>query len=418
MSTAPVRVQGSSARYIARQPVFDARQHVVGYELLFRGGEHELAATGSPEDMSRRVIADAFSLFGIQSLTHGKPAFLNFTRSALLADIASLLPPDHVIIELLETVTPDEEVVRACRNLKAHGFRIALDDFEWSESWAPVLELADIVKSDFRATLGDERRVLVRRLRRFGVTLLAEKVETRAEFEAAAQAGYEWFQGYFFARPATVTGRDLRGHRHHYEQILQLVSAPSCDLRAVEEAVKRDVSLSYKLLRVVNSASLSRQRRVDSIHQALALLGLDEVRKWVALLTLAGLSEGKPAELVRTALVRARFCEAIAGTFGAGERSTDLFLVGLFSLLDALVDRPMKSVLAEMPLSEDVAAAVRGCTGPLGGPLECAIAWERGAWEKLDAVLAPTSARSDELLDAWARAVAWADECGETMRGR
>ncbi len=405
----------SHARYVARQPILDAKERVVAYELLFRAGLENVYACDSADRASASVIADAFALFGIESLTGGKPAFLNFTREALLQDFASLLPPDFAVIELLETVTPDPEVVRACRRLKARGYRLALDDFTWGEDWAPLLELADIVKVDFLATRGEERIAMARRLRPFDVTLLAEKVEMRSDFEAGRGAGYTWFQGFFFERPNIVVGRDVQGYLHNYVRILQVVSAPDCDLREVEQVARRDVSLCLKLLRMANSAAFGKKGRVDSIQHALSMLGLSEVRKWIALLTLAGLAEGKPAELIRTTLVRARFCEEVAEGFGLEEHATDLFLVGLFSLLDALLDRPMKEVLAELPLADDIDDAVRRCGGPLGGPLACVIAWERGNWTAIDVALRDVPATGDALASAYLRAIEWARNCGSLV---
>ena len=405
----------SHARYVARQPILDARQRVVAYELLFRAGLEEVFACDSPDMATSSVIADSFAVIGIEALTGGKPAFLNFTREALLQDFASLLPPDLVVVELLETIEPDDEVLGACRRLKANGYRIALDDFVWSDQFRPLLELADIVKVDFLVTRGQERAALARKLREFDVTLLAEKVELRSDFAAGIDAGYAWFQGFFFARPNTVIGRDVHGYLQSYVQILEVVNSPNCNLRDVEEVVRRDVSLCLKLLRVANSAAFGKRGRVESIHHALSMLGDQEVRKWVALLTLAGLAQGKPAELIRTTLVRARFCEEIADQFGLGARSTDLFLVGLFSLLDAVLDRPMQDVLAEIPLAKELADAVRFSTGPLAGPLLCAVAWERGDWNAIDLLLSDRSADGDALVDVYVRAVEWARACGEGL---
>jgi EAL and modified HD-GYP domain-containing signal transduction protein len=403
----------TDAKYVARQPILDAKQEVVAYELLFRSGLANVFECDSPDRASSSVIADAFLLFGLEELTGGKRAFLNFSRSLLVNDVAQLLPRELAVVELLETIEPDAEVIAACRRLKARGYTLALDDFTWSEAYGPLVELADVVKVDFLATRGAERRSLAQRLRRYGVTLLAEKVETREDFEEGLAAGYEWFQGFFFSRPNILIGRDVRAYKPHYLRILELVRSPDVNLREVERAARRDVSLCYKLLRYVNSASFARQKHVESIRHALSLVGLDEVRKWVALLTVAGMSEGKPSELIRTALVRARFCEELAGPFGLVEEETHLFLVGLFSLIDALIDRPLERVLQEIPLASHVVLALRDQTGPLAAPYRCVLAWERGDWAALDRLVADLPGRRSDIPKAYRCALEWARESEE-----
>jgi EAL and modified HD-GYP domain-containing signal transduction protein len=304
-------------------------------------------------------------------------------------------------------------VIAACRRLGARGYTLALDDFTWSEAYGPLVEPADVVKVDFLATRGAERSSLAQRLRRYGVTLLAEKVETREDFEEGLAAGYEWFQGFSFSRPNILVGHDVRAYKPHYLRILELVRSPDVNLREVERATRRDVSLCYKLLRSVNSVSFARRKHVESIRHALSLVGLDEVRKWVALLTVAGMSAGKPSELIRTALVRARFCEALAGPFGLVEEETHLFLVGLFSLIDALIDRPLERVLQGIPLASHVVLALRDQTGPLAAPYRCVLAWERGDWEALDRLVADLPGIRSDIPKAYRCALEWARESEE-----
>jgi len=401
---------GANAKYVARQPILDAKQEVVAYELLFRSGLANVFDCESPDRASSSVIADAFLLIGLEELTGGKRAFLNFSRSLLVGDIAQLLPRELTVIELLETIEPDAEVIAACRRLKARGYTLALDDFTWSDAYRPLVELADVIKVDFLVTQGSERLTLARRLRRFGVTLLAEKVETLEDFEEGLAAGYEWFQGFFFSRPNIVVGNDVHAYKPHYLRILELVRSPDVNLREVERSVRRDVSLCYKLLRYVNSASFARQEHVESIRHALSLVGLDEVRKWVALLTVAGMAEGKPSELIRTALVRARFCELLARPFGLPDAETNLFLVGLFSVIDALLDRPLARVLREVPLANDVALALRDQSGPLAPPYRCVLAWEHGDWAALEALVAGLPGHGAGVPEAYRSALEWARE--------
>jgi EAL and modified HD-GYP domain-containing signal transduction protein len=400
-------------KYVARQPILDAKQEVVGYELLFRSSLENVFDAQSLDHATSSVIADAFLLFGLDQLTGGKPAFLNFSRPFLVGDFWQLLPRERIVVEVLETIVPDDEVIAACRRLKARGYTLALDDFSWSEAYRPLVELADVIKVDFVVTRGRRRASLAQQLRRYDATLLAEKVETREDFEQGLDAGYAWFQGYFLSRPNVVTGQDLRSYKPQTLRILELVSTPLANLQDVERAVRQDVSLCYKLLRYVNSAAFARNDPVSSIQHALALVGLDEMRKWVALLTVAGMCEDKPSELIRTALLRARFCEELAAPFGLAERSTDLFLLGLFSLLGALLDRPLGDVLAELPVAEDVALALRERRGRFADVYRAALAWERGEWGALDRIMNRLPGAAGAVPDLYRRALAWLRDAEE-----
>ncbi len=407
VSKTPTR---ADEKYVARQPILDSAQEVVGYELLFRSGLANVFDAESPDRASSNVIADAFLLIGLEALTGGKRAFLNFSRSLLVGDYALLLPREQTVVELLETIEPDDEVIGACRRLKARGYTLALDDFTWSEAARPLVELADIVKVDFLAVRGGQRRELARQLKPFGVVLLAEKVEAREDVEDGLAAGYRWFQGFFFSRPNIVVGHDVRAYAPHYFRILEVVSTPLANLREVERAVQRDVSLCYKLLRYVNSAFAARRQPVTSIRHAISLIGLDEIRKWVALLTVAGMCQEKPSELIRTALVRARFLELLARPFGLADAATSLFLLGLFSLIDAMLDRPLDAVLKEIPLARDVVQALRERKGPLALPYRCVLAWERGDWAELDRLAIEQPRCGDVLAEAHLGALEWLRE--------
>jgi EAL and modified HD-GYP domain-containing signal transduction protein len=401
------------SNYVARQAILDRGLKTVAYELLFRNGpEHVFRCESLPRATSS-VIADGFLMIGIDALTGGLPAWVNFSRETLVDDSASLLPPRFLVVEVLETVEPNAEIVRACRALKRAGYTLALDDFAWSEAWHPMLALADVVKVDFLATRGAERALIAKRLRRYGVRLLAEKVETLADFQDALACGYELFQGFFFSRPTLTHTPDLRGLESAHLRILEAVSSPDCDLRALEELVRRDLALTYKLLRRASSAAFGQPAAASSVRHALALLGVEEVRKWVALLVMAGVSRDKPAELVRLALLRARFCEEVAPLFGLERRATDLFLAGLFSEIDAMLGRPMEEILAELAFEPELAGTLRGEETPLVKALRCARAWERGDWARIEAIADTLEARGDGLPEAYAAALAWLREVDE-----
>jgi EAL and modified HD-GYP domain-containing signal transduction protein len=398
-------------RYLARQPILNREREVVAYELLFRDGPENAFRGGSIPSATSSVIADAFLMVGLDALSGGRPVYVNFSRESLLEEVPLLLPPSHLVVELLETIEPDERVVRACRALKARGYTLALDDFAWSEAWRPLVELADIVKLDFLATRGAERARTIARLRRYRTTLLAEKVEHHQDVEDALRLGCALFQGYFFHKPTMLSMRGLAGLESSHLRVLRAISSASCDLRTVEDLVRRDLSLTYKLLRRASSPVFGESIRTGSLRRALQVLGLDEVRRWVALLVVAGLSKGQPAELTRAALLRARFCEAAAPAFGLAERGADLFLMGLFSVLETILGRPLGEILGELALEPELQEALRlDGRSSLARPLRCAIAWERGDWDAVDAISSELPARGDGLPEAYVGALEWLRE--------
>lgn len=405
----PERNGKSWQRFVARQPIFDRNDRIVAYELLFRSGLETSFRCESVDRASSSVIADSLLVHGLDTITGGRRAFVNVTREVLLGDLATLLPREQVVIELLETVKPEPDVVDACLRLKRAGYTLALDDFVYGAQYEPLLELADIVKVDFLATLGDARVQLARTLSKRGIEMLAEKVESRADHQHGVDAGYVYFQGYYYARPEIVIGRDIQGSKLHTLQLLKAVNAPDPDLDALADEIQRDASLCYKLLRYVNSAMLGLRVSVHSIGHAIALLGLAEIRKWVSLLAMASLGADKPVALVASALERARFCELLAEPFGLESCKADLFLLGLFSRMDAILDRPLADVLTELPLDPDVRAALVESCGPLHPPYASVLAYEAGDWGAL-AHAAGDALREMAVADAYREAIAWAVE--------
>ncbi len=370
--------------FVARQPIFDSSRVVRAYELLYRSGRTRAFDSPDPNQATARVILNAFSNIGIDALTGARPAFINFTRDMLLSDYASVLPPHLAVIEVLENVEPDQEVIKVCRELKRAGYSIALDDFALMEDkYRPLIDLADIVKVDIIGAGEHGTRTLPEQLRHSGVHLLAEKIETEESYRQAIEWGYQYFQGYFFSRPVLIEGRQIPGFKLNYLRILRQAQEPELDYEALEEIVRGDVSMSYKLLRYVNSAAFAWKRRIEHIKQAIVALGEREFRKWVSLLCLAGLGEDKPRELLVQSCVRAAFCERLADLVGLGERRGDLFLTGLFSLLDAIIDRPLQEILETMPVPDDTALALTKGEGRFADVLGSVIAYERGQWDQV-----------------------------------
>jgi EAL and modified HD-GYP domain-containing signal transduction protein len=394
--------------FIARQPIFNAQQKVYAYELLFRSGTANVFPDVDSNHASAKVIADSLFNLGLQTLTSGKPAFINMTRDLLVGDYATLFPKDQVVIEVLEDVKPDAMVVEACRRLRDGGYLIALDDFTETPEKAPLVALAHIIKVDFLATRKETRKSLVQRFGPRGVRLLAEKVETQEAFKEAADLGYAYFQGYFFAKPAVVQAKAAPEFRLTYLSLLQEVVKREVDLRKVASIIGRDVTLSYKLLRFINSAFFGLRRTISSIPEAVRLLGDREVKRWASLLSLASLASNKPAELVVEAAMRARFCEGLSEDTGLSSHSEELFLLGMFSLLDAIMDRPLEVLLEELPIPPAVKSALLGSPSPLRDVYDCVLTYVTGDWENLSARMDKLNLGDEEVPQRYRDALTWA----------
>ncbi|MGE5372863.1 MAG: EAL and HDOD domain-containing protein [Solirubrobacterales bacterium] len=369
--------------YVARQPIFDRRQQVYAYELLYRSGSANLYTGLDGDKASSEVITNSFILMGPETLTRGRKAFINFTRNLLENQVATLLPKELLVVEILENIEPDEGLLNACRKLKEMGYTLALDDFVYEEKYRPFIELADIIKIDFLQTTGDERRRVMDLAGKPNIKFLAEKVETRADFNEAVKLGYAYFQGYFFEKPLVLTGKDIPTFQHTLVQLMQETNKKDCDVGRIEEIIKTDVSLSYKLLKFINSVSFGFRSEIRSIKQALMLLGQKELMKWVTLVTLRTLGDNKPDELLITAVSRAYFFELMATIVGMKDRSSDLFLMGLLSLIDVFLEQPLTKVLEDLPVDREIKQALLGQEGKFRELYELMVAFERGEWDVL-----------------------------------
>ncbi len=396
--------------FLARQPIHDRNGKIFGYELLFRTGLDNYFDYPDQDRASSRVIANSFLLFSIEEMAGGARAFLNFTRHVLVHDFGSVLPREHTVIEVLENVPPDAQVVAACQRLKEQGFLLALDDFVDLPEYAPLVDLADIIKVDFLTCDHACRADFAARFLPQGIRLLAEKVETQEDYEMAKALGYHYFQGYFFSRPVILSRKDIPTAKLPYLRILKETNAPDIDFPKLAEAIQAEVATAYKLLRYINSAFFGLRKPVTSIVQALALLGEREFKKWISLLSLAALATDKPTELLNISLIRGKFCEKAASLLGYGHRNEDLFLMGLFSLLDAILDRPLEDVLAAIPMTDDTRAALLGEEGRLRTLLLLATAMERGDWGALPALTASLAIEEGQLAPLYLEAVQWTNQ--------
>jgi EAL and modified HD-GYP domain-containing signal transduction protein len=393
--------------YVARQPILNTAGQVFGYELLYREIASDTGCTVETDAASARVFSDAVLAMGLDTLTAGRRAFMNVSRRVLLSDIATVLPSESVVLELLEDIDVDAEVIEACRRLHADGYVLALDDFLPGGATEALLPYASMVKVDMLATTAQERAQIVAMMPK-KIRLVAEKVETAAVFEEADSAGYHLFQGYYFCRPATFKARTLSTTAAAYARLLVALNKPDATVLEIEELIKRDPSLTYRVLQCVNSAAYGIRRQLESIRQALVLLGLDQVRKWASVWTLAGLNVGGNPEVVTTAVVRARSCELIAESIVGREEAAEYFLLGLCSLLDAMLGRPMKEAVSDLPVTDTIRGALLGQPNGARRVLDAVIAYERALWETAAMLLEQVGADPDTLPAAYGDALTWA----------
>lgn len=397
--------------HVARQPIFDVNLNVVGYELLFRSNLINTYTGTDGDRATQDVIANSFLLIGIETLTNGKRAFINFTANSLKNNIAAMLSKELVAIEILEDITPDEKIIHTCRKLKRDGYVLVLDDFVFKREFLPLIELADIIKIDFRATPHAERQQLIQHLQRYPIKFLAEKIETHDEFKEAIKLGFTYFQGYFFCKPLVISGKNLPGYKVNYLHILQEINRPELELKQIETIIRRDVSLSYKLLRFINSPLFGFKNKISSLQQALALLGHKEITKWVSLIALQGIGKDKPGELILRSLIRARFAENLAAIKMPRSQISNAFLMGMFSHIDVLLDRPLHSILSEIPLDEKIKQALLDIRPNQFSILHKLIqAYEKGYWELHSCYADKLELNERDVLKSYREALIWAHD--------
>ncbi len=392
---------------LARQAIYDRKLRVFGYELLFRTGDALVDPALEGDKASSDVMLNAFGALPVADILDGKPAFINFTRHLL--DQPPPVDRRQLVVEVLESVLIDDSTIDAIRKLKQRGYVIALDDYRYDPDHHALLELADIVKIDVLDTSPGELPELIRQLRGFGVRLLAEKVETHAMFNHCQTLGFDLFQGYFLARPQPMQGRQVNAGQQSVLRLMSVMRAPQVSFQEIEKVILTDSVLSFKLLRLVNSALFNLPRKIESIQQALALLGLDRIRSWSTLLALGSLTD-KPAALYMNAMLRARMCQALGEQM---QRSRDacerLFTIGLLSTLDLFLDMPMTAVLEAVDLDDELHQAILERGGSDGLLLATATSFEQGLPDSVDwPALAELGLDDSQVGEAYIHSLVWA----------
>ena len=397
---------------LARQPIFNRKMQVVAYELLCRS--HDLTASGSSGDTaSSQVLLHTFTELSIQSVVGKHQAFINFTRTLLIT------PPPfdrrQLVVEVLEGQEVDAQMLHSLKSLREQGYTIALDDFVLTDDTRGLIPYADIIKLDVLQLSIEQIKEHLEYLKPFGITLLAEKVETYEMLEFCKDAGFDLFQGYFLARPKVIKGRKITENKQAVLQLLSILHDPDVPLEKIEQLVSRDPMLSYKLLRLVNSAAFALPRTIESLHQAITLLGLNIIKNWVNLLAMANLGD-KPVELSIAALTRARMCETLAATMNGRARRDTFFTVGLLSTLDAFMDAPLEILLSSISLSTQLNEALLKHLGDEGKVLDIVEHYERAEWDAIDwDYLSQRHISPEALTQIYLDSLAWVSSTMETM---
>ncbi|RYY75710.1 MAG: HDOD domain-containing protein [Gammaproteobacteria bacterium] len=393
---------------LARQPIFNTRMKVVAYELLCRSSNVNRADFSNGDAASSQVLLNAFTELSIANVVGKHMAFINFTRNLLQTP-----PPfdrKQLVVEVLEGQNVDSAMLHALKVLREHQYTIALDDFVLTPETQSLIPYADIIKLDVLHLSPQQLIEHIEHIQPFGIKLLAEKVETYEMLEFCKSVGFDLFQGYFLARPQIISGRKMADNKQSVLQLMSALQDPDVPVEKIEKMIARDTVLSFKLLRLVNSAAFGLARKVDSLKQAIMLLGLNKIKNWVNILAMSNLGD-KPHELSVSALTRARMCELIANEMNGKSKSDGFFTVGLFSTLDAFMDAPMASLLDSISLSPHINDAILKQLGNEGKVLEIIIRYEKGLWDDIDwGYLAAHNISAEKLAQIYVETLEWVDK--------
>ncbi|NSB15265.1 EAL and HDOD domain-containing protein [Clostridium beijerinckii] len=397
--------------FVARQPIFNRKNEVVAYELLFRNGQNNFYNNANGDEATLKVIANTFYTFDFKDITDNKKAFINFTEELIKKEIATILPKEYVVIEILENIEPNDEIVDACKRLKKRGFILALDDFVFHTKYIKLIEIADIIKIDFRITTGCERKKVFE-LKKINnkIKFLAEKVENKEEYDEALKLGYSYFQGYYFSKPIVLSRKNIPTNKDTAIKILKLINRDDFDFNKLEELIIKDLGLSYKIIKLINSSAYCLKNEVRSIKYAIALLGRKEIIKWLYVVLLNDLKENNTDELIKVSLQRAKLCELICNMSEYKNKVYSAYMVGLFSVMDAILNCSIEVILKELYIDDEIKEGLTEKGNYLNKILKLAINYEKGQWENVEFYTKEIGVNDNNLAEAYIDAIKWADD--------
>jgi EAL and modified HD-GYP domain-containing signal transduction protein len=395
--------------YVARQPIFRRDKRLYAYELLFRDNLTNIFPDIDGDSATSKLLFNSFLTIGMEKICGRKKAFINFTEDMLVKRVPLMFSKDKIVVEILEDVEPEVEVINACREIAEKGYVLAMDDFYYKSELEPLISLANLIKIDFRSTSSQEIEEYVKKLSEYDVYLLAEKIETYEEFAEALEMGFHYFQGYFFSKPEIIKGRDISASELNILNIMAEANKEELEIQTLEKLIAMDLTISYKLFRYINSTYFKRASEISSIKQAIVLLGEMRLRRFLSLIAMSNLSPGKPDELLRKSIIRARFCELVGEMTSTGVSPSELFVLGLFSLIDAIMDDSMENLMKKLPLSKNIKDVLLYNNGELKDYLNLAVCYETGDWERMPEATAALGINEEELPQCYMDALSWAD---------
>jgi c-di-GMP-related signal transduction protein len=402
--------------FAARQPILHVDKSLFAFELLFRDGMKNAFPDIDDEQATSKMIAGLQFNLGIDSLTEGKRAFINFTHDSLLNGYPMMLPCEQIVVEILETVKPNKKMLKACIQLKEKGYMLALDDYEHQPLWLHFFPYIDIIKIDYQLTSPEQFAQIVAAIAPFPhIKLLAEKIETHEEYQHALALGCVYFQGYFFSRPEVMQSASFSPSQFSLMNLMAEMSLPEPDIQVITRAFESDVNLTFKLLRYAQSPIFKRRTTIASIKQALVMLGKTELERFMSLLFTAQFSKSKPSALINMSLARARFCEVLAKISTEKPSPSAAFLVGLLSLLDAMVDSKMESLMTNLPISEDIKEALLQRNGNYANFLTLCEYFEQAQWDNAAALCNKLHMDPDAAVETYQQSLIWASERTQTL---
>lgn len=395
--------------FAARQPIFNKDLDTIAYEILFRSSYENAMPQIDGDTASSHVLTNTYINFGLEDLTGGKNAFINFTENLLLKEIPFIFPNDSIVVEILENIPPTKDLIDCCIRLKDRGYTIALDDFIYRPALQPLVEIADIIKFDFMQTPID--KIYENKIKLKNKVFLAEKIETNQQFEVASKMGFSLFQGYFFCRPEIIKGKDIPANKVQLLKIVSEINKPDVNIDTIAGLIQHDVGLSYKLLRYINSAFYKKFQRITSIKDAALLIGLDELKKLSSLVVLTQMDSQNKNALLKNSSIRAKFSELIGLEINNPKYSpTSLFTMGLFSHIDALLNHPMNRLIQQLPLAPEISRSYVERQGPLYPVLVLISLYEKAKWEKVEILTSKLRISEKILPEIYLEACRWTDD--------
>lgn len=396
--------------YVARQPILNKNKELMAYELLFRDGKHNSFPNINPDQATSNILTNNHLTMGVEEVTGDLPAYINFHADALIKHFPSFLDPKKVVIEILEDVPISDKLLAACKNLKSKGYKLALDDHNFDPKWKVFFPYVDLIKVDILEFSILEISRFVHEIKDMDITLIAEKVETAEQFDKLKLLGFDLFQGYFFARPEMLKQKKLTTTKHNVLELMSHASQQALDFDGMSSIFSSDPSLTYKLLRFINSPTYGRSQEITSLKHALIYIGDLELKKFIALLALSDLSSGKPSEIMRLSLVRAKFCEQLSGYLRDIENPPKAFLAGLLSLIDGILDHELLNVLNILPVHSEIKSALLHKDNYLSDYLELAKAIEKGEWDSSVILSENLKLDTEYTYEAHRKSLEWADD--------